>query len=117
MSLMAGMELPLAAVREQIASAVNIVVQQARFACGSRRIVSISEVTGTESGRIQMQDLFRFERTGTRESGQVNGRFRSCGNHPVFFEALDAVDREAATRLFEASSRAPELQFGRREVS
>jgi pilus assembly protein CpaF len=117
MSLMAGMELPLAAVREQIASAVNIVVQQARFACGSRRIVSISEVTGTESGRIQMQDLFRFERTGTKEGGQVNGSFRSCGNHPVFLEGLDAAERAAATRLFEAHACAPELHSGKRDVA
>src|SRR5690606_35757284 len=57
MTLMAGMELPLQAVRVQIASAVNLVVQQARFPCGSRRIVAITEVTGTESGRIQTQDL------------------------------------------------------------
>src|SRR5690606_36756121 len=56
MTLMAGMELPLVAVREQIASAVNLIVQQARFPCGTRRIVAITEVTGTESGRIQTQD-------------------------------------------------------------
>jgi pilus assembly protein CpaF len=117
MSLMAGMELPLAAVREQIASAINIVVQQARFACGSRRITSISEVTGTESGRIQMQDLFRFESAGTNSAGQVCGRFRSCGNHPVFLETLDTSDRTAAARMFEASSLAPEVQFGKRGVS
>lgn len=104
MALMAGMELPLSAVREQIASAVNIVVQQARFACGARRIVSISEVTGTESGRIQMQDLFRFERTGTEVGGQIRGRFRPCGNQPVFLESLDVSERVAAARLFEPCS-------------
>jgi pilus assembly protein CpaF len=117
MSLMAGMELPLAAVREQIASAVNIVIQQARFACGSRRIVSISEVTGTESGRIQMQDLFRFERTGSHAGGQVHGRFRSCGNHPVFLETLDTSDRTAAATMFDAGSLAPEIQFAKRAGS
>jgi pilus assembly protein CpaF len=116
MSLMAGMELPLSAVREQIASAVNIVVQQARFACGSRRIVSISEVTGTESGRIQMQDLFRFERTGTEANGRILGRFRSCGNHPVFLEILDESDRMAASILFEAGCRSPAVQVGRRDA-
>jgi pilus assembly protein CpaF len=117
MSLMAGMELPLTAVREQIASAINIVVQQARFSCGSRRIVSISEVTGTESGRIQMQDLFRFERTGMSATGQVGGRFRSCGNHPVFLEALAHPDRLAAAHMFEASCDCPETQYARRDAS
>lgn len=88
MTLMAGMELPLLAVREQIASAVNLVVQQARFACGSRRIVAITEVTGTESGRIQTQDLFRFESRGVSPQGITMGAFRACGNEPVFFETL-----------------------------
>lgn len=88
MTLMAGMELPLLAVREQIASAVNLVVQQARFPCGSRRIVAITEVTGTESGRIQTQDLFRFERRGAGPDGRVRGHFRACGNQPAFFDEL-----------------------------
>lgn len=101
MSLMAGMELPLSAVREQIASAVNIVVQQARFACGTRRVVSISEVTGTEGSRIQMQDLFRFERTGTGHDGRVRGCFRQCGNQPVFLEEMPLMERSAAAKLFD----------------
>jgi pilus assembly protein CpaF len=88
MTLMAGMDLPLAAVREQIASAVNLIVQQARFPCGARRIVVIAEVTGTESGRIQTQDLFRYERLPTQLQGQQAGAFRACGNEPVFFEGL-----------------------------
>jgi pilus assembly protein CpaF len=95
MTLMAGMELPLAAVREQIASAVNLIVQQARFPCGARRIVVIAEVTGTESGRIQMQDLFRFERDGAGAQGATTGRFVVCGNEPVFFEALPPSLRPA----------------------
>jgi pilus assembly protein CpaF len=117
MSLMAGMELPLSAVREQIASAVNIVVQQGRFACGSRRIVSISEVTGTESGRVQMQDLYRFERTGTDANGQVRGRFRPCGNQPVFLELLDPSERRAAARLFDPSGVSPDIRANDREPS
>ncbi|MET0282275.1 MAG: CpaF family protein [Steroidobacteraceae bacterium] len=95
MTLMAGMDLPLVAVREQIASAVNLIVQQTRFPCGSRRIVSIAEVTGTEAGRIQMQDLFRFERTSQGVHGPVQGTFRPCGNEPVFFESLVATQRPA----------------------
>jgi pilus assembly protein CpaF len=88
MTLMAGMELPLLAVREQIASAVNLIVQQARFPCGSRRVVAITEVTGSESGRIQTQDLFRYESRGLSADGRNVGVFRACGNEPAFFESL-----------------------------
>ena len=88
MVLMAGMDLPVLAIREQIASAVNLIVQQARFACGARRIVLIAEVTGMEGGRIQMQDLFRFERTGVDASGHTQGYFTGCGNLPVFLEPM-----------------------------
>jgi pilus assembly protein CpaF len=105
MVLMAGMDLPLAAVREQIASALNIVVQQSRYACGTRRITLISEITGTESGRIQMQDLFRFVRTGTDEQGRVEGTFQACGNVPVFYEALFDVDRIHENTIFDVDRR------------
>jgi pilus assembly protein CpaF len=93
MVMMAGMELPLAAIREQIASAVNIVVQLARFACGRRCVVAVAEVVGTESGRIQMQDLFRFHRLGVDQTGRVTGEFRACGNEPQFYELLSATER------------------------
>jgi pilus assembly protein CpaF len=93
MTLMAGMDLPLLAVREQIASAVNLIVQQARFPCGARRIVSITEVTGTESGRIQTQDLFTFDRKAVGAGGHIGGVFRASGNEPVFFESLSAAER------------------------
>jgi pilus assembly protein CpaF len=96
MTLMAGMELPLLAVREQIASAVNLIVQQTRFSDGARRIVAITEVTGTESGRIQMQDLFRYEqRHVTSGAHGTEGGFRTCGNEPVFFETLKPGVRPA----------------------
>ena len=91
MVLMAGMDLPVQAIREQIASAVNLIVQQARFACGARRIVLIAEVTGMEGGRIQMQDLFRFERTGVDASGHTQGFFTGCGNLPVFLEPMQGT--------------------------
>jgi len=88
--LMAGDSLPLAAIREQIASAVDIIVQQARFACGSRRITSITEICGTEGGRIQMQEIFRFCRSSRRDSGQVEGTFSGCDCIPSFYESLRA---------------------------
>lgn len=88
MTLMAGMDLPLQAVREQIASAVNLIVQQNRFSDGARRIVAITEVTGTDGGRIQMQDLFRYEQQAVGQRRSAEGEFRSCGNEPMFFETL-----------------------------
>jgi pilus assembly protein CpaF len=95
MTLMAGMDLPLAAIREQMASAVNLVVQLARFSCGTRRIVAITEIAGTESGRIQLQDLFRFHATSTDGNGVATGVFHTCGNEPHFFESLSAEARPA----------------------
>ena len=86
--LMAGMDLPLPAIRDQIASAVDILVQQTRFACGSRKITSITEVTGMENGRLQMQEIFRFERSGYGQDGKVRGAFVACDLVPTFYEEL-----------------------------
>ncbi|ODU62944.1 MAG: hypothetical protein ABT05_06675 [Lautropia sp. SCN 66-9] len=83
--LMAGMDLPLGAIREQIASAVDIVVQQGRSAAGQRRITAIVEVSGIESGRIQLQELFRFERPGAGESDGA-GYFQGCELMPSFLD-------------------------------
>jgi len=90
MTLMAGMDLPVSAIREQVAAAIDVVVHQARFADGSRRITSIMEVTGIESGRVQMQPLFEYRaRVGAR--GVVAaGEFIGCGNVPTFYEGLRA---------------------------
>ncbi len=104
MVLMAGMDLPVLAIREQIASAVNLIVQQARFACGARRIVLIAEVTGMEGGRIQMQDLFRFERTGVNASGHTEGYFTGCGNLPVFLEPLQGTAQTMNPSCFDRRS-------------
>ena len=88
--LMAGMDLPLAAIREQIASAVDIVVQQTRFACGARRVTSITELTGMEGGRIQLQELFRFERRGADAAvaDPGGGHFTGCDAVPGFYDEL-----------------------------
>jgi pilus assembly protein CpaF len=82
MTLMAGLDLPLTAIREQVASAVHVIVQQQRFACGARRIVEIAEVVGMESGRIQMQPLFRY----VTPRGGAPGHFTGCGCLPAFAE-------------------------------
>ncbi|AIA56438.1 MULTISPECIES: ATPase, T2SS/T4P/T4SS family [Acidithiobacillus] len=88
MVMMAGMELPLAAIREQIASAIDIIVQITRFSCGSRKLTAIVEVTGTESGVIQLQELFYFKQQGFGPDGKVRGTFRASGSIPEFYEEM-----------------------------
>ncbi|MES9949374.1 MAG: ATPase, T2SS/T4P/T4SS family [Candidatus Thiodiazotropha sp.] len=91
MVLMAGMDLPVTAIREQIASAVNIIVQQTRYACGSRKISKITEVTGIEGSTIQLQDIFEFRQRGFNEQGKVWGEFVASGFVPSFYESLKAI--------------------------
>jgi pilus assembly protein CpaF len=91
MVLMAGMDLPVMAIREQIASAIDLIVQQTRFKCGSRKITAITEVTGVESGKIQLQDIFIFERDGYASDGKVKGRYAATGAVPEFLEELRAA--------------------------
>lgn len=90
MVLMAGMDLPVSAIREQIASAVHIVIQQSRFGDGSRKITNISEITGIESGTIQLNEIFRFQQDGFDENGRVKGNFVATGMVPKFYEELQA---------------------------
>ena len=86
--LMSGMELPVRAIREQISSAVNIIVQQTRFSCGSRRVTSITEVTGVEGETVQLSEIFRFRQTGYNDKGKVAGVFEATGLVPEFYEDL-----------------------------
>lgn len=88
MVLMAGMDLPVSAIREQVASAVDIVIQQTRFGDGSRRVSCISEITGIESGTIQLADIFRYQQQGFDDDGRVRGRFVATGLVPKFYEEL-----------------------------
>lgn len=89
MIMMAGMDLPLNAIREQIASAVDILIQQSRFSCGSRKITHITEVTGIESGKIQLQDIYKFDKTGfDPDSQKTKGYFSATGLIPTFLQEL-----------------------------
>jgi len=88
MTLMSGMDLPLRAIREQVASAVDIIVFLARMADGSRKITHITEVTGMEGDVITTQDIFLFRQSGVDESGKVVGQFSPTGNIPTFLEDL-----------------------------
>ncbi len=90
MVLMSGMDLPVRAIREQIASSVDIIVQQARLSDGSRRVTHISEVTGMESDVISMHDIFVFEQQGLSADGRVMGVSKPTGFVPKFYEELPA---------------------------
>jgi len=90
MVLMAGIDLPVRAIREQIASAVDLIVHQERLRDGSRKIVSITEVQGMEGDVIVLQDIFVFEKTGIRD-GKVIGEFRATGVRPKFVEKFEAM--------------------------
>jgi len=85
---MTGMRLSDRAMRQQMGSAVDLVIQVARLTDGTRRITSISEITGMEGDTITMQELFCFERTGMDAAGKVMGRFRPTGIRPRFAERL-----------------------------
>jgi pilus assembly protein CpaF len=85
---MAGLSMSEASIRAQIASAITIIIQLQRFSDGRRRVVSISEVTGLERDVLQLQEIFKFVRTGTANDGQVRGEFRATGLRPRFMEDL-----------------------------
>ena len=88
MVMMAGFDLPSKAIREQIASALDLIVQQTRLPDGSRKIIQISEVTGREGDVILLQDIFTFNQTGMDKDGKVQGYHSATGNIPVFIEEL-----------------------------
>ena len=100
---MTGMRLSDRAMRQQIASALNLVVQVARLSDGSRRVTSISEVTGMEGETITMQEIFMYERSGVDQQGQVIGRFRPTGIRPRFAERLKACGLQLPRVFFEES--------------
>ncbi|MBQ9693731.1 MAG: CpaF family protein, partial [Kiritimatiellae bacterium] len=101
MVLMSGIELPSRAIREQIASAVQIIVQESRLSDGSRKITAISEITGMEGQQIVMQDLFVFRQTGIDEQGKIQGVLTATGAMPTFFDALSTRGIQLDPTLFQ----------------
>jgi pilus assembly protein CpaF len=87
---MSGMELPIKAIREQVSSALDLVVQQARLRDGSRKIINISQVVGMEGDTITLQDLFVFKQKGLDSAGNIIGDFVSTGIRPTFLEKLSS---------------------------
>ncbi len=98
---MTGMRLSDRAMRQQVASALDLVVQVARLSDGGRRVTSISEVTGMEGETITMQEIFMYERTGVDKEGQVIGRFKPTGIRPRFAERLKACGLQLPRVFFE----------------
>ena len=105
MAMMANLNLPERAIRKQIASAVSLVLQMARFSDGTRRLTNIAEITGMETDVISMQDLFVFEKQGVSSEERVLGTFKATGIRPKFAEKLKAVGSELPVDMFEQSGR------------
>jgi pilus assembly protein CpaF len=103
MSLMANLNLPQAALRQQIASAIQIIVQVTRLSDGSRRVTHISEITGTSDQVVSMQDVFLFQKRGMGPHGKVLGRFYATGIVPKFAEKLQAAGIPLDTKLLNSS--------------
>jgi pilus assembly protein CpaF len=101
MVAMANLNIPERAVRQQVASAVNMIVQVSRMSDGTRKVTAISEITGMEQDVITMQDVFRFERTGLTAEGKVTGRFRATGIRPKCAERLDTMGLRLPVDMFD----------------
>jgi pilus assembly protein CpaF len=98
--LMAGMELPLRAIRQQIGSAIDLIVHQDRLRDGSRKVVQCSEVLGMEGDTIVMQDIFRFEQTGIDENGKILGELRPTGLRPRVNERIEQAGIQLPPSIF-----------------
>jgi pilus assembly protein CpaF len=99
MVLMAGMDLPLRAIREQIASALHVVMHQERMRDGTRKITKVTEVQGMEGDVIVMQDIFNFEQQGI-EAGKVIGRLRPTGIRPKFMDIIEGANIHLPPTIF-----------------
>src|SRR2546427_1213332 len=99
--LMAELNLPSAAIRQQIASAVSLIVQVARLSDGARRVMQISEVTGLSDDMVTLQDIFVFDRLGIGPNNRVLGRFRATGLRPTFSDRLKASGIQLPPNIFE----------------
>ena len=100
MVLMAGMDLPLKVVRQQISSAVDLIVQQTRLKDGSRKVTAITEVAGMEGDTVVLTDVFKFEQTGVGEGGKIIGELKATGIRPIFGPRLEAAGFKLGAELF-----------------
>ncbi|HSG06491.1 MAG TPA: CpaF family protein, partial [Nitrospiria bacterium] len=100
MVLMAGFDLPSRAIREQMSSALNVIIQVARLSDGTRKIVKVSEITGMEGEIIVMQDVFIFEKKGLDEEGRVGGQYRATGVRPKFLDIIQTAGIVLGSDIF-----------------
>ena len=105
MVMMGGMKISEEAIRGQIASAVNFIVQATRLSDGSRKVISIAEITGMEGSVVQLQEIFKFERTGTAPDGKVQGHFAATGLRPKFMDEMERKGVFMPAGLFDPSSK------------
>lgn len=101
MVLMSDIEMPTRVILQQLSSAIKLVVQVSRLQDGTRKIINISEVLGVHDDRIEVQDIFAFERTGVTDAGKVQGRFRATGNSPRILERLRVSGITVQPSIFE----------------
>ncbi|MBI9048470.1 MAG: CpaF family protein [Anaerolineaceae bacterium] len=106
MSMMSGMELPLKVIRQQIAAAIDLIVQQTRLKDGSRKITAITEVAGMESDTIVMTDIYRFAQTGMSEDNKIIGEFKPTGIRPLFMPRLEMAGLHLGAEMFGATAAA-----------
>ncbi len=104
MVMMAGMELPSRAIREQVAAAIHLIVQVGRLSDGSRKIISVSEVQGMEGNVIVLQDLFTYQQKGIGEGGKVLGTMQATGMVPKFIERFNASGMHLPPEIFKRTS-------------
>jgi pilus assembly protein CpaF len=100
MVLMSGMDLPLKVVRQQISSAVDLIIQQTRLKDGSRKVTAITEVIGMEGDTVVMSDIFKFEQTGVAPDGKIKGELKATGIRPLFGPKLEAAGYKLAAEIF-----------------
>src|SRR5574340_868613 len=103
MVLMAGMDLPLKVVREQTASAIDLIIQQSRFKDGTRKITSMTEICGMEGDTVVMTDIFKFQQTGVDEDGKVLGELKPTGIRPLFYPRIEAAGFHLGPEVFGAN--------------
>jgi pilus assembly protein CpaF len=101
MVMMASQHMPDKVIRQQLASAINLVVQVARLSDGSRRITGIADVIGVARDQVEMQDIFEFERIGISPRGKVIGRFRGCGVAPQCLDRLRGFGIHLSKAIFD----------------
>ncbi|MGF7185894.1 Flp pilus assembly CpaF family ATPase [Desulfitispora alkaliphila] len=100
MVLMAGMDLPVRAIREQISSAIDLIVQQSRLRDGTRKLTYITEVQGMEGDKVVLQDIFKYETKGVDSKGKLKGSFKATGIKPKFVEKLEAAGISIPQEVF-----------------